>query len=40
MEQIITDLEDKLDVSIYAKPEFSWMKMEQIREELLEESTL
>ena len=40
MNEIKEGLKDNLDVSIYAKPEFSWMKMEQIREELLEESTL
>ena len=40
MEQIITDLEDKLDVSIYAKSELSFREMENIREKLWKESTL
>ena len=39
MRQIITGLEDKLDVSIYAKPELSFREMETIREKLWEKST-
>ena len=40
MLEIRTGLEDNLDVSIYAKKDFPNKKMEEIREELLKESTL
>ena len=40
MWQIRLGLEDNLNVSIYAKTEYKWDKMEKIREKLLEESTL
>ena len=32
--RIIKGLNDNLDVSIYAKPEFDWLQMEQIRKGL------
>ena len=38
--EILKGLEDNLDVSIYAKPEFDWTKMRKIRLKLLKESTL
>ena len=38
--QIRLGLEDNLDVSVYAKPEYSSKEMRDIRLELLEESTL
>ena len=37
MEEIRRGLEDDLDVSLYAKPEFSEWKMKEIREKLLKE---
>ena len=37
MRKIRLGLIDNLDVSIYAKPEFSWHEMEQIRLKLLKE---
>ena len=40
MEEIRLGLEENIDVSIYAKPEFDWTKMRKIRLKLLEESTL
>ena len=40
MNEIKKGLQDNLNVSIYAKPKYSWMEMEEIRLELLEESTL
>ena len=39
-EEIRLGLEENIDVSIYAKPEFDWTKMRKIRLKLLEESTL
>ena len=38
--EILEGLEDNLDVSIYAKKDLPNKKMEEIREELLKESTL
>ena len=40
MYEIREGLEANLNVSIYAKPEIPWKKMEKIREQLLKESTL
>ena len=40
MQQIRLGLEEKLDVSRYAKKELNWKEMKEIREELLKESTL
>ena len=40
MEQIVFGLEENLDVSIYAKTEYNWKEMQEIREKLLKESTL
>ena len=40
MEQIRLGLKYNLEVSKYAKPEYSWQEMKQIREKLLRESTL
>ena len=37
---ILEGLEDNLDVSLYAKPEFHSSQMREIREKLLKESTL
>ena len=37
---IIIGLEEKIDVSIYAKPEYSWRVMRKIRNHLLKRSTL
>lgn len=31
LSQIRADLEEGIDVSIYAKPEFTWKQMKQIR---------
>ena len=39
-EQILKGLEANLDISVYAKTDFPNKKMEEIREELLKESTL
>ena len=33
-EEILKGLENNLDVSVYAKPEINWMKMNRMREEL------
>jgi len=33
------EFEKGLEVSVYAKPGFDWMKMRRIRERLLEEKT-
>ena len=38
--QIRYGLEDNLDISIYAKPEYSWLEMKHLRLRLLEKSTL
>ena len=40
MKEIRLGLEDNLEVSIYAKKEYSWQEMYQTREKLLKESTL
>ena len=37
---IMIGLEEKIDVSIYAKPEYSWRVMRKIRNHLLKRSTL
>ena len=37
---IIIGLEENLDVSIYANPEYSWRNMRKIRNYLLKKSTL
>ena len=37
---IIIGLEEKIDVSIYANPEYSWRNMRKIRNYLLKKSTL
>ena len=39
-QQIIIGLEEKIDVSIYANPEYSWRNMRKIRNYLLKKSTL
>ena len=38
--QILKGLEEDVDVSIYAKPDFDCFQMEEIRLKLLQESTL
>ena len=39
-EEIIKGLKANIDVSIYAKPEYSWRAMKKIRTQLLKKSTL
>ena len=39
-EEIIKGLKANIDVSIYAKPEYSWRVMRKIRNHLLKRSTL
>ena len=39
-EEITWGLEDNLDVSIYAKKEFNWKQMEEIREKLRNEQNI
>jgi hypothetical protein len=40
MDEIKLGLKDNLDVSLYAKPEYSWKQMNEKRKILLKESTL
>ena len=34
MEQIRWGLQSKVDISVYAKPEYTWQQMREIREKL------